>query len=154
MTEEIWKAILPYKLFEVSNLGRVRKVESGEVKKQWTDSMGYSRVYIGKDAYVHHLVCEAFKGTKPNREHCALHKDDIRGNNTEYNLYWGTEASNAQDRKRNQRTTAKLTIEQVAEMKRLNDQGVKQWELAIMFDINQPSVSRILRQKSYSGRNS
>lgn len=92
VSKEVWKPIKGYGgLYEVSNLGRVRKRVWKEVKG--TDFCnGYRRVNLNKDGeqksmLVHRLVAEAFI---PNPEGYPIinHIDECPSNNHADNLEW------------------------------------------------------------------
>jgi NADH:ubiquinone oxidoreductase subunit len=92
VSKEVWKPIKGYEgLYEVSNLGRVRKRVWKEVKG--TDFCnGYRRVNLNKDGeqksmLVHRLVAEAFI---PNPEGYPIinHIDECPSNNHADNLEW------------------------------------------------------------------
>lgn len=70
---------------------------------------GYTRLLLriasGKDGRrkfcLHRLVCEAFWGPPPFPGAKALHKNDLKWDNSAANLYWGTDKQNHQDRVKN-----------------------------------------------------
>ena len=80
--EEIWKDVLEYEgLYEVSNLGRVRKVI---IRKPYFSNKGYLCVTLCKNAKhkpdnIHKLVYEAFHGKVP-KGLIIHHKDANRAN--------------------------------------------------------------------------
>lgn len=115
-TSEMWKKIDGY-LYEVSNLGRVRRSEKGSAKnthagkmlKLRTDKYGYTvaRLCSGgivRDVKVHRLVCTAFNGAPSAPTLETRHKNGIRSDNTPNNLEWGTTQDNADDRARHGNT--------------------------------------------------
>ena len=98
-------------MYEVSNLGKVRKISSGRVLKQCLDSKGYPSVNVndGKKVtlkVVHRLVAIAFL-PNPENKPCIDHIDTDRTNNKvvfkkdgsidymETNLRWVTPKENA-----------------------------------------------------------
>lgn len=95
---EVWKPVVGYEgLYEVSNFGRVRKLEyrlmSGHNHK------GYTRVHLTKDGekknvFVHRLVAEAFL-PNPDSYPIINHKDERPGNNRVDNLEWCDHKHNA-----------------------------------------------------------
>ncbi len=95
---EVWKPVVGYEgLYEVSNFGRVRKLEyrlmSGHNHK------GYVRVNLTKDGekksvFVHRLVAEAFL-PNPDSYPIINHKDERPGNNRVDNLEWCDHKHNA-----------------------------------------------------------
>lgn len=120
MSEEIWKPVLGYEgLYEVSSLGRVRRVECLIVykdgrKRLWPRKnikvriwkrKGYDYlspiVCLSKDSKVKtrkvaHLVCEAFHGPRPIGYVC-MHLNGNPEDNRPENLAWGTVYENSNE---------------------------------------------------------
>ncbi len=94
---------------------------------------------------LHHLVLEAFVGPRPPGME-ACHNDDDRTNNALCNLRWGTRLENAADRVRNRRTGAKVTDEQVVEIREEAARGTPQKILAGKFGVGANHISRIVRR--------
>ncbi len=100
--------------YEVTRDGRVlshshnwRGYGSRELK-QHLNSHGYPRVRLTiegkrKSFMVHKLVAELYVGERPSSSHGVCHRDDVKTNNHADNLYWGTPADNARDRKKHGR---------------------------------------------------
>lgn len=103
---EIWLPIENYEnLYEVSNLGRVRRIESvvtntngirrkfpGKILKPVANSSGYLFVKLSKNGIsrvflIHRLVASAFI-PNPNNLPQVNHKDENKLNNTIFNLEW------------------------------------------------------------------
>ena len=113
MEQEIWKVIESYPMYEVSNLGKVRKISSGRVLKQFLDSKGYPSVNVndGKKAtlkVVHRFVAKAFipnPENKPCIDHIDTNKtnnivvfnDDGSIDNKRTNLRWVTHKENSRN---------------------------------------------------------
>ena len=104
---EIWLPIEGYEnLYEVSNLGRVRRLESvvtnkagvkrkfpGKILKPRT-ARGYLKVLlckngISREYYIHRIVSTAFI-PNPDRKPCVNHRDECKTNNAVSNLEWCT----------------------------------------------------------------
>ena len=113
MEQEIWKIIEDYPMYEVSNLGKVRKISSGQLLKQCLDSKGYPSVSIndGKKftrKVVHRFVAMAFM-PNPENKPCIDHIDTNKTNNivvfnndgsidsTRTNLRWVTYKENTRN---------------------------------------------------------
>ena len=108
--------------YEVSDRGRVRSLDrlnargqkiKGRILKERPLPNGRPRVSIAAggravDAYVYHLVLDAFIGPRPQGMEC-LHWDDDPTNNTLENLRWGTRADNMRDMSRNGAGNAGVT---------------------------------------------
>lgn len=101
MEQEIWKIIEDYPMYEVSNLGKVRKISSGQLLKQCLDSKGYPSVNVndGKKAtlkVVHRFVAKAFI-PNPECKPCVDHIDANKTNNRVKNLRWVTHKENTRN---------------------------------------------------------
>ena len=94
MINELWKSVKGYEgLYEVSDKGRVRRVD-GKVLKQQTSQFGYKVIKLNKNGkskgyFVHRLVAEAFI-SKPTKAQCVNHIDECKTNNNVDNLEWVT----------------------------------------------------------------
>lgn len=101
---EIWKPIVGYTNYDISNLGKVRSWLNNSSKRQTSpkllklsqDKNGYLSVTLYPNAWtrpkrflVHRLVAQAFI---PNPQNCKFvnHKDENKANNNMYNLEWCT----------------------------------------------------------------
>jgi hypothetical protein len=123
--EEIWKDINGYEgLYQVSNLGNVRKIDwSGKLIRSLRPKLardGYRRVRLHmfgekKECYVHRLAAEAFLPNL-NKLPVVNHKDENRENNNVSNLEWC-------DRSYNMRYSMNLHPEKQEEQKLLRDKA-------------------------------
>lgn len=97
--EEVWKDIKGYEgLYQVSNLGRVKRVTTDRILKGSKDSIGYLRVNLHKNNIpstekVHRLVAEAFIPNLENKPQ-VNHRDEDKTNNMASNLEWMTAKEN------------------------------------------------------------
>lgn len=98
MKDEHWEAIDGFESYEVSDLGRVRNIRTGRIKKNFLNRNGYYYVYLYHDGTmrpkpVHRLVAMAFV---PNAECFAEinHIDEKKNNNEASNLEWCSHAYN------------------------------------------------------------
>lgn len=114
---EEWRPVVGFDglfegVYEVSNLGRVKRVLGGPGKvvgrilKPKIDKDGYPSYGLihnlqRRDVRVSRLVCEAFHGPAPEGKPWALHRDDDKSRNTPENLYWGSPGENLLDCVRN-----------------------------------------------------
>ena len=113
---------------------------------------GYLTVNIaGKTRKVAHIVAETWLGPRPNGYQVA-HLDGNNKNNNASNLKYVTRSENERHKvghgtsshgERNGR--AKLTKQQVEEIRKLLSQNVKQKDIASRFGITQGHVSAIKR---------
>lgn len=141
----------------------------GRPKEVWTQLATYRRPYGSnhvvvclrpnggyKDKtvlfYVHRLVLEAFIGPCPDGME-ACHNDGNGSNNNLSNLRWDTRIANAQDmvshgtaRLGEKCHFAKLTVEEVIEIRRFCDAKFPHQSVADMFEVARSTVSRISRR--------
>lgn len=107
--EEKWVVIKGYEDYEISTLGRVKritpfkfksgKIKSGYLLKQFAQKDGYFRVGLhknkkGKAFIVHQLMMKTFIGEKPSNNHVVNHKNRDRGDNRLINLEYVTYSGN------------------------------------------------------------
>lgn len=103
---ELWKPIVGYEAYEVSNLGRVRSLRgNGRILKQQTTRTGYKVLWLyngqphgngrnGKSYQVHRLVAEAFL-PNPNLLPEINHINEDKADNRAENLEWCSHAYNS-----------------------------------------------------------
>ena len=88
--EEIWRDIVDYSgKYQVSNLGRIRRVE---ILNEFTHYRGYKYVNLTKDKqtkhkYIHRLIAEAFI-ENPNNLETVNHINEVKDDNRISNLEW------------------------------------------------------------------
>lgn len=97
--KEIWKPVVGFEgLYEVSNIGQVRKVCDKVIMKQYYNHDGYKLTTLRKvkasfQVRVHRLVAFAFcEGYKPGL--VVNHKNEIKDDNRAENLEWCTVSYN------------------------------------------------------------
>lgn len=163
MAEE-WRAVSD--VYEVSNLGRVRRVPSviirsnGRVQtirerilKLSTDEWGYPQVRVdGRTRKVHTLVASAFLGPRPTPDSVIRHLDGDPSNNAVGNLAYGSASENVLDGysyrgylKRGQ----KLTEEDAKAIKRRLRGGEAGRVLAKEFGVSEQTVCDIKHDRIY-----
>lgn len=133
----------------------------GYLEVKLYDNSGGSRTYL-----VHRLVLETFVGPCPEGQECR-HLDRKRTNNSLKNICWGTPKENGEDKKRHGTTnlgvrgrhynqgekhpTAKLTEEQVREIRRLHEvERFSNCELGRRFGVHNAVISMIVHRKTWS----
>jgi hypothetical protein len=166
---EVWRAISGFENFyEVSNWGRIKSLSRevigaggcphkiiperilsflGKNTEYYVTKLYKNGTYCSKA--VHRFVMEAFKPEKCGN--VINHIDGDKHNNYIHNLEWCTTAQNAEHSCKTglsgwgeRHPTAKLTYDQVTEMKRLSALGVKTKELSKMFNTTMGNVRHIV----------
>ena len=180
---EQWKPIVGHEgMYEVSDHGRVRSLDrichdknglakrfKGKVLINIKKINTYGEYYIVRlpvktgghvNAYVAHLVIEAFSGPRPNGMQCC-HCDGNSLNNSVANLRWSTPVDNAKDKylhgtilwgSKNHRS--KLNEQQVLEIRsryvRHSQTKSNSKQLANEFNISPGTVTSIARGSAWS----
>lgn len=177
MKNEEWKDIPGFVgIYQVSNLGRIKrlrhktknrfgyKTHKERLKELSPANDGYVRVNlsIGGRKYVtklvHRLVAQAFI---PGSGEQVNHKDFVRSNNSAYNLEWCSRLENARHSANAGRMksisgpgmkspAAKLTDNDVRNIKKRLSQGEKQKDIANDYPVCKSAISEIKAGRSWS----
>lgn len=160
--------VLGYPHYCVNNDGKVISCRTRGGKftpwKEMRQATGpHGRLYVGlrgtgeraKLRPIHLLVLEAFIGPRPERlEGC--HNDGNHLNNHISNLRWDTHSANMADRTKHGRSpigerngSAKLTLEQVGEIRRLNKGGMQQKTIAPLFNVSKQCIQTVCSGKNW-----
>lgn len=99
---EIWKDIKGYEgLYQISNLGRVKSLKTGKIRKQCYDKDRYLKIELSnktqKSLKIHRLVAQAFIPNPLNLPQ-VNHKDGNKLNNNVNNLEWVSPSENTRHR--------------------------------------------------------
>ena len=162
MMNEAWKFVVGWPAYVVSDQGRVVSLKgvTPTVLKGSPGKNGYPRVSLREGdtttyRNIHNLVLEAFEGPCPPGEE-VRHLNGIRTDSRLDNLTYGTNLDNMADRRRHgtfvqgeKVGTAKLGAEEVHEIVRLLDLGLKQRDVAEKYGIAQMTVSNIKTGKTW-----
>jgi len=106
---ERWRPIEGFPDYEVSDLGRVKRIRSynnykaGKILRPCVGKNRYAHLTLCADGVqkivsIHVIVALAFVGPKPTPLHEVNHKDFTRTNNVYTNLEWKTKSGNAKHR--------------------------------------------------------
>ena len=164
--DEEWRNAVGWEgLYQVSCRGRVKSlgriVQRGEVQQprrerilktflnRGYETTGFNRDGIKKTKTVHTLVCTAFIGPRPDGME-VRHLNGVRNDNRAENLVYGTQSENQADRiphgtdnRGENCPSAKLTVDQVREIRRLLETDILQTEIGAMFGVSKTAISDI-----------
>lgn len=166
-SNEIWKKVPGYEIYEASTLGRIRSTgilkrpnrKKDNIVKQRPRKRGYLECKLslnGKTAtkLVHRIILETFSGPAYGKH--VNHKDGDKTNNRLDNLEWVTEAENKKHAaaiglmsRGERRYNSKLSAADIIKIRELFYGGALQKDIATKFGIDQPNVSRIVRKLAW-----
>lgn len=156
-----FKPIPSFPLYEVSDKGEVRNIETSTVLKPNTARRGGHRFVVlsqgsedsRKNRYVHSLVLETFVGPRPEGLVCR-HLDGDPNNNELSNLAYGSCAENCHDKIRHGNLhLAKLDERKVRIIRGLHQIDPEQFtqaRLSQIFGVNQSCISRVIRRQRWA----
>lgn len=157
--QEEWKPVIGFEdIYEVSNLGRVKRVlpcnrsPEGGVLKPWPRGPreGYLSVQLCQATRpVHRLVAEAFLGPRPDAA-VINHIDGNKHNNSAVNLEYASQQQNAWHARDAGLTAAKLTYEEADAIRTRHASGISQRKLAKEFNVSQPTISAVVNRERWS----
>lgn len=107
LQNEEWRDVVGYEgLYKVSNMGRIKSLNTSQIMKQWL-CKGYLMVSLRNKGnksnhLVHRVVAENFI-PKIESKKFVNHKDENKLNNAAYNLEWVTTIENNNYGTRNER---------------------------------------------------
>ena len=128
MDGEEWRAVEAYPRYQVSDAGRVRRIEftstdSRGRRRTWPEMVlkqevgwhGYCTVVLTNDAgpkrfRVHRIVAHAFLEKEHDEQSVVRHRNHKRTDNRAENLAWGTHQDNSDDAVRAGRTRGHLAM--------------------------------------------
>lgn len=163
---EIWKTVNGFENYEISNYGRLKvnlkfrkyRDYNSRILKPAPDKDGYFRTCLSsnnqkKMKIIHRLVAEHFIENENNYP-VVNHINGIKTDNHYKNLEWCTVRHNnihaiklglKKPLKWENHNLVKLKIKDVLDI-RENPDNLYQWQLAMVYNISQTQVSRILRK--------
>ncbi|MGX7706362.1 NUMOD4 domain-containing protein [Methylobacterium sp. Gmos1] len=161
---EIWRPVVGYERFyEVSSLGRVRSMLNGRprVLSAVVDNYGYPTIKLYRNSVakrykIHRLVCTAFNGPPAEDDMDCAHLDGSRNNSVPENLAWVSRAENMSHKRLHGTQqigelgpSAKLSREQVEEIRRSYNAGEKRPSLAVKYGVTRWQIRRIVLGKAW-----
>jgi HNH endonuclease/NUMOD4 motif len=169
MINEWWRTVSINDAYEVSNLGRMRRIDSGRILSPRPRRNGYISVSLvmqngcQKRFYVHRLVAIEFCGGIPNGKevnHLNFSKHDNRADNLEVvtrlqNTAHSKRAGKFVDIGKNsprgeQSPNSKLTLKDVLTIRKLSERGVGRKTLAERFSVSKQQVKNVVLHRSWA----
>lgn len=142
--------------FEVSNQGEIRKVASGSLVKLTTTAAGYLCCGVSfagrrKTRRVNIMVAEAFIGPRPDGHEVGF-IDNCKTNCRLSNIHYGTPKELADYRLRNgfKQPSAKLTANEVLEIRRLINSRVKFETIAAQYGVSYGTVKKVSSRSTWA----
>ena len=136
---------------------RTRLIERGVSMRPHTQKRRRARLHSNGyvrwgHSYVHRIVCTAWHGPPPSREHVVNHTDGDKTNNHPQNLEWVTPRENVRHAVRTgllpvgeDRYNAELNAEDVCAMRRMRRTGATYVEIAERFGRHPSHVCSVVR---------
>lgn len=155
----IWKKVMGYEKYEVSNNGEVRNYITKNEKSINDHNSGYLATTFCKNGkpktfLLHRLVALHFIDN-PENKRCINHKDGNKHNNNVENLEWNTHKENNDHAFRNglknpakgdKNASTKLTKEQVLQIREIG-YSMTQRDISKLFNISNSVVYNIRANK-------
>lgn len=152
--EEVWKDIEGYEgLYQVSNLGRVKRVTTGRILKGMVSGSGYIQVDLSKQGatskkLIHRLAAQAFIPNPENKLE-VNHIDEDKTNNKVDNLEWATRQENNNHGTHNEKVSKSNSIPIIAT--HIKSEDSKEFygasECARQLGLSQSHISEVLKGK-------
>jgi hypothetical protein len=163
MQTETWKPIKDYEgWYEVSDLGRIRRIKKGvgakcgRILNPSSGFTGYLAVVLSKNCkvknfLVHRLVAAAFLPPDPDRQF-VNHKDGVRTNAALSNLEWCTAHENSKHSKEVLQNYRKLRPCDVVEIRRAYaEDHLRLEDLATKYGVGKTLISKVVNRVQWQG---
>lgn len=146
--------------YEVSDNGSVRSLKTGRILKAANNNRGYLYVELqvsGKQErfYIHRLVAELFVDNEYGLP-VVHHKDGVKTNNHYTNLEWASYQYNSRHafntglgKSGFEHYSSRFSQEDFWEIKLLHEKGVKNFEIARLYNVSETAVRNLVLGNSY-----
>jgi hypothetical protein len=158
---EVWKKIKGFENYEVSNYGNIRRMYlKGYKYRKPVIQKGYCSInfVLNKTGFkkiqIHRLVAEAFIENNENKK-CINHINGIKNDNRVDNLEWCTHSENEKHsfgvlgKISNGIIKRKIPLDEIEKIKILYNSGMTQKKIAILYNVNQSTISYLVNNKTY-----
>lgn len=128
MSEEIWKDIPNFSLYEISNKGKLRNKKTNYMSRQKPDKCGFIITHIKRDdgknvsIAIHSIVASVFL-SNPKKCDCVIHINKNNSDNCVENLKWVTKKE-IMSNKTNKPRNGRLKIDQ---LDKNTEEVIKSW---------------------------
>jgi hypothetical protein len=157
-----WKQHKKYKNYEISSLGEVRNIETGNIRKNQITHKGYEKVMLYVDGknygeFVHRLVAQCFIDNPENKPQ-VNHKNGDKTDNRAINLEWCTAKENvahSNELKLNvpnfgtNHGMSKLTPKIVCDARRLKKEGYTYKSIAKHYGVSESVIGRACKGETW-----
>lgn len=150
---EIWKETSFSKMYLVSNLGKIKSLYTNKILKPCKTNRGYLKVTIRslkKNFYIHIEVANAFIGSRPYGL-VINHIDGDTANNKVSNLEYITQQENLLHASRTLHKNCKIPREDIPYILGMISKGIKQKDIAYMYNVDKTTISFIKRNNPNIG---
>jgi len=149
---EKWLPVKDYEgVYEVSDLGRIRRIETQHILHARKGSTGYRSVHFkykgrNKQRLIHHVVMEAFVGPRPEGM-VVNHKDHDKTHNALSNLEYLTYSDNNRYsvRRGDRHPFSKFSDGEIEGARLLSEAGVHQSFIYNTLGCSQSHISNVVR---------